>query len=155
MVFLYLVLLYWVSLGTYYCHLFSRIATVKLPQSLFLFQIVLLNAYFATAFVNPKRLNYIWKLWYRNRKEQYYTAQEKMFSCIGYMPFLHQLFDKIPRWNESSPCHKNTLKQLLMLFRNVKYVTETFAAFIYSESISGSDMEHKEVQVLKKFMIHN
>ena len=61
-------------------HYFICIATVKSLQFSRLFQSFLSNNYFWNAFVNPKRKNYMWKLWYSNYKKQYCTSQEEIFS---------------------------------------------------------------------------
>ena len=56
--------------------LFFCIAIVKLFQYSRLIQTTLSNYYCGNAFVNPKRKNYMWKLWYPNHKKQKFTAQE-------------------------------------------------------------------------------
>ena len=45
-------------------------------------------------------------MWYPNYKKQYWTAHEKVFCWITDMPYLHQLFDKLPKLNESSRCQE-------------------------------------------------
>ena len=102
---------------SFFGHHFICIAIVKSLQSSRFFQTILSNYYYWKVWVNPKRKNFMWKLWYPNYKKQYCTSQEEMFCWYIVLYSLYQFLHKIPKDLNYHIAKKNSAPNLDVTFK--------------------------------------